>query len=63
VVAAIIEIYVSRLSDYARAKLVQGVVDRYGLAKASKLLGVSRSYVYQISRRIGGLPNTSSQRL
>jgi len=50
VVAVIIEIDVSRLSDYARAKLVQGVVDRYGLAGASKLLGVSRSYVYQISR-------------
>jgi len=50
VVAVIIEIDVSKLSDYARARLVQGVVDRYGLAGASKLLGVSRSYVYQISR-------------
>jgi len=55
VVAAIIEIDVSRLSDYARARLVQGGVDRYGLAGASKVLGVSRSYVYQISRGIGGL--------
>jgi len=49
-VVIIIEIDVSRLSDYAKARLVQGVVDRYGLAEASKLLGVSRSYVYKISR-------------
>ena len=49
-VFAIIEIDVSRLSDYAKARLVQGVVDRYGLSGASKVLGASRSYVYQISR-------------
>jgi len=49
-VVIIIEIDVSRLSDYAKARLVQGVVDRYGLAEASKLLGVSRLYVYKISR-------------
>jgi hypothetical protein len=46
VVAVIIEIDVSRLSDYARARLVQGVVDRYGLAGASKLLRHYIQYLF-----------------
>ncbi|GAY25368.1 integrase protein [Desulfurococcaceae archaeon AG1] len=40
----------SRLSDEARRRLVEALVDRLGLAGASKAIGISRSYLYELVR-------------
>ncbi len=51
----VLELDLSRLSDDARQRIIHAMVERYGLSEASKILGVSRSYIYQISRGIRGL--------
>jgi len=44
------ELVLSRFSDNVGQRIIYAMVERYGLSEASKILGVSRSYVYQISR-------------